>query len=201
MQPSHLIPLGGINSTDPHSVSLAQTRGIVRSSTDSFCCSGCMRAVQFVNVPSTKWKRTVRSTREVERSPVTGASPSIAPATARSGATGAIPSPARKSCRGSCSPCPPSGNPRSENGLRLIVHEDHKAPIVTVNVWYDVGAADEAPGKTAYARACRSSASTHRSKSGIQADQRFPARGFRPTPRAPAAAGRAARGSPADAGA
>ena len=54
------------------------------------------------------------------------------------------------------------------------MHEDHKAPIVAVNVWYDVGAVDEAPGKTAYARACRSSASTHRSKSGIQADQRFP---------------------------
>ena len=25
------------------------------------------------------------------------------------------------------------------NGLRLIVHEDHKAPIVAVNVWYHVG--------------------------------------------------------------
>ena len=38
-----------------------------------------------------------------------------------------------------------------DNGLRLIVHEDHKAPIVAVNVWYDVGAADEAPGKTGFA--------------------------------------------------
>ena len=26
-----------------------------------------------------------------------------------------------------------------ENGLTLIVHEDHKAPIVAVNVWYHVG--------------------------------------------------------------
>jgi zinc protease len=25
------------------------------------------------------------------------------------------------------------------NGLTLIVHEDHKAPIVAVNVWYHVG--------------------------------------------------------------
>ncbi len=38
-----------------------------------------------------------------------------------------------------------------DNGLRLIVHEDHKAPIVAVNVWYDVGAADEAPGRTGFA--------------------------------------------------
>ena len=38
-----------------------------------------------------------------------------------------------------------------DNGLRLIVHEDHKAPIVAVNVWYDVGAADEEPGKTGFA--------------------------------------------------
>ena len=25
-----------------------------------------------------------------------------------------------------------------DNGLRLIVHEDHKAPIVAVNLWYHV---------------------------------------------------------------
>jgi len=37
------------------------------------------------------------------------------------------------------------------NGLRLIVHEDHKAPIVAVNVWYDVGSADEKLGKTGFA--------------------------------------------------
>ncbi|MBZ0115080.1 MAG: insulinase family protein, partial [Thermoanaerobaculia bacterium] len=38
-----------------------------------------------------------------------------------------------------------------DNGLTLIVHEDHKAPIVAVNVWYDVGSADEKPGKTGFA--------------------------------------------------
>ncbi len=38
-----------------------------------------------------------------------------------------------------------------DNGLRLIVHEDHKAPIVAVNVWYDVGAGDEKVGKTGFA--------------------------------------------------
>jgi zinc protease len=37
------------------------------------------------------------------------------------------------------------------NGLRLIVHEDHKAPVVAVNIWYDVGSADEKAGKTGFA--------------------------------------------------
>ena len=30
-----------------------------------------------------------------------------------------------------------------DNGLTLIVHEDHKAPIVAVNVWYHVGSKNE----------------------------------------------------------
>jgi len=38
-----------------------------------------------------------------------------------------------------------------DNGLTLIVHEDHKAPIVAVNVWYHVGSKNEAPGKTGFA--------------------------------------------------
>ena len=38
-----------------------------------------------------------------------------------------------------------------DNGLRLIVHEDHKAPIVAVNVWYHVGSKNEQPGKTGFA--------------------------------------------------
>ncbi len=38
-----------------------------------------------------------------------------------------------------------------ENGLTLIVHEDHKAPIVAVNVWYHVGSKNEKPGKTGFA--------------------------------------------------
>ncbi|MBL8919554.1 MAG: insulinase family protein [Myxococcaceae bacterium] len=38
-----------------------------------------------------------------------------------------------------------------DNGLTLIVHEDHKAPIVAVNVWYHVGAKDEAPGRSGFA--------------------------------------------------
>jgi zinc protease len=38
-----------------------------------------------------------------------------------------------------------------DNGLTLIVHEDHKAPIVSVNVWYHVGSKNEKPGKTGFA--------------------------------------------------
>jgi zinc protease len=38
-----------------------------------------------------------------------------------------------------------------DNGLTLIVHEDRKAPIVAVNVWYHVGATNEKPGKTGFA--------------------------------------------------
>jgi len=38
-----------------------------------------------------------------------------------------------------------------DNGLTLLVHEDHKAPIVAVNVWYHVGSKDERPGITGFA--------------------------------------------------
>ena len=31
------------------------------------------------------------------------------------------------------------------------MHEDHKAPIVAVNVWYHVGSKDERPGRTGFA--------------------------------------------------
>jgi len=38
-----------------------------------------------------------------------------------------------------------------KNGLTVIVHEDHKAPIVAVNIWYHVGSKNERPGKTGFA--------------------------------------------------
>jgi len=38
-----------------------------------------------------------------------------------------------------------------KNGLTLIVHEDHKAPIVAVNLWYHVASKNEKPGKTGFA--------------------------------------------------
>jgi len=40
---------------------------------------------------------------------------------------------------------------RLANGLRLIVAEDHLAPVVAVNVWYSVGSKHEEPGKTGFA--------------------------------------------------
>ena len=38
-----------------------------------------------------------------------------------------------------------------DNGLRLVVHEDNKAPIVAINVWYHVGSKNEKRGKTGFA--------------------------------------------------
>ncbi|MDO8483563.1 MAG: pitrilysin family protein [Candidatus Limnocylindrales bacterium] len=40
---------------------------------------------------------------------------------------------------------------RLANGLRVIVAEDHLAPVVAVNVWYAVGSKHEVPGKTGFA--------------------------------------------------
>ncbi|WP_428407600.1 M16 family metallopeptidase [Hyphococcus sp.] len=38
-----------------------------------------------------------------------------------------------------------------DNGLKLIVHEDRKAPLVAVSIWYHVGSKDEPQGKTGFA--------------------------------------------------
>ena len=38
-----------------------------------------------------------------------------------------------------------------DNGLTVIVHEDRKAPIVAVNLWYHVGSKNEKVGKTGFA--------------------------------------------------
>ena len=48
-------------------------------------------------------------------------------------------------------PTVPFTDGRLSNGLRLIVAEDHLAPVVAVNVWYDVGSKHEQPGKTGFA--------------------------------------------------
>lgn len=37
------------------------------------------------------------------------------------------------------------------NGLRVVVHEDRKAPLVAVSIWYHVGSKDEPEGKTGFA--------------------------------------------------
>jgi zinc protease len=38
-----------------------------------------------------------------------------------------------------------------ENGLDVLLHEDHSCPIVAVNVWYHVGSKNERLGKTGFA--------------------------------------------------
>ena len=38
-----------------------------------------------------------------------------------------------------------------DNGLRVIVHTDRKAPIIAVSVWYGVGSKHEPKGKTGFA--------------------------------------------------
>ena len=38
-----------------------------------------------------------------------------------------------------------------KNGLTVVVHEDHKAPVAAVSVWYNVGSKDEPAGKTGFA--------------------------------------------------
>ncbi len=40
---------------------------------------------------------------------------------------------------------------RLDNGLTVILSEDHRLPLVAVNVWYHVGPADERPGRTGFA--------------------------------------------------
>jgi len=38
-----------------------------------------------------------------------------------------------------------------DNGLRVLVHEDHSTPMAVLNILYDVGARDENPAKTGFA--------------------------------------------------
>jgi zinc protease len=37
------------------------------------------------------------------------------------------------------------------NGLQVLLHEDHKLPIVAVDIWYHVGPVKERPGRTGFA--------------------------------------------------
>jgi zinc protease len=54
-------------------------------------------------------------------------------------------------------PMPPNGFPwpietaRLDNGLRVVVSEDRTAPVVAVNLWYDVGSRHEPDGQTGFA--------------------------------------------------
>jgi zinc protease len=37
------------------------------------------------------------------------------------------------------------------NGLTVILHEDHRLPVATINLWYYVGSKDEVPGRSGFA--------------------------------------------------
>ena len=48
----------------------------------------------------------------------------------------------------------PTGQERTlANGLRVVVIEDHAAPVAQIQIWYRFGALDETPGKTGLAHA------------------------------------------------
>jgi zinc protease len=61
--------------------------------------------------------------------------------------------PARTPARAAPAPIPdiPYKKFTLRNGLTLLIHEDHKAPIAAVNVWYHVGSKNERAGKTGFA--------------------------------------------------
>ena len=40
---------------------------------------------------------------------------------------------------------------RLDNGMTVILHEDHSLPVAAVNVWYSVGSKDESPGRSGFA--------------------------------------------------
>ncbi|MBK5259149.1 MAG: insulinase family protein, partial [Thermoanaerobaculia bacterium] len=40
---------------------------------------------------------------------------------------------------------------RLSNGLRVVLNEDHSAPLVAINLWYHVGSKNERLGRTGFA--------------------------------------------------
>src|SRR5262245_34997698 len=60
-------------------------------------------------------------------------------------------SPAPASAAGSALPSIAFERYTMHHGLEVILHEDHRMPEVAVDVWYKVGARDEAPGRTGFA--------------------------------------------------
>src|SRR2546421_3260627 len=78
----------------------------------------------------------------------TPASPAKAPAksTAQTGAKPAVAKPAPLEV-----PQLKFEKYKLENGLEVILSEDHRLPMVAVNLWYHVGPANELPGRTGFA--------------------------------------------------
>ena len=66
-------------------------------------------------------------------------------------AASAAPAPPSPAAGGAPTPSIPYQMFRLENGLTVILHEDHTAPIVGVHLQFDVGSKDERPGRTGFA--------------------------------------------------
>jgi zinc protease len=65
--------------------------------------------------------------------------------------TGSLPPGAHVAQAATPSPTLALDKTRFDNGLEVILHEDHRTPIVTVNLWYHVGSKDEPAGKNGFA--------------------------------------------------
>jgi predicted Zn-dependent peptidase len=59
---------------------------------------------------------------------------------------------------GAAPPAPPDTDPhipnekyQLDNGMEVILHQDNRAPVVFVDLWYHVGSGDEVPGKSGFA--------------------------------------------------
>src|SRR6516165_8643344 len=71
-----------------------------------------------------------------------------------------------------------------KNGLTVLLSEDHRLPQVAVDVWYHVGAANQAPGRSGFAHLFEHmmfSGSKHVQPSPIQALERIGASQFNGT--------------------
>ncbi len=110
------------------------------------------------------WTLCAQASADTQRADASdGASPSTAPADA------AQPRPAPASQQGAetrNTESSPRGSDRDrripevdigyteyvlDNGLTLVVHEDHSSPVVAVNIWYHVGSKNEGPAQQGFA--------------------------------------------------
>jgi zinc protease len=80
-----------------------------------------------------------------------GAPPEKAAAPAAKTAAAAPPPSAKPGATGTPRVALPIEKYKLDNGLEVILHEDHRTPVVAVNTWYHVGSKDEPPGKNGFA--------------------------------------------------
>jgi len=83
--------------------------------------------------------------------PATATAPALAPATTLAATQPAAPAPAVTPQQLVQRVNIPYETFTLPNGLRVVTHEDRKAPVVAVSIWYNVGSKDEPPGRTGFA--------------------------------------------------